>query len=217
MKKFLFVSAIIAAIGLAVGFTADDTPGGAVTAAKATTTTAVAASAPVEATPAAPVPAPVVKATAAPTGTTIRRVTPTTIAAPTTTTTAAPVTTTTKAPTTTTTAAPVTTTTTVAAPQWDCTVTVAAPVTTMGDQQTVTLTSNAPARRFRLEVQYPKFNTGRPNPRLRFVVTTDGAGGLTQTFVVNDTSTVPVQVMATAYNDAGQPYGNECVTYFQST
>ena len=149
--------------------------------------------------PAAPVAKPTVTTTTRPAITATTRP-----AAPVTTTTAAPVVsadvTTTTAPVVATTTTTMATTTTVPT----CSVAVANPTAVKGSDQTVTLTSDAPGQRFRLQASYPQFGTGKPNPRQTFEVTTDAAGGWTQTFSVIATSTVPVNVWATPYGDQGQ-------------
>lgn len=168
-------------------------------------TSAVTAAPVVDQTPAAPVTAPV-----APKAVTVT--TPAARVAVTTTTARPAVTTTTAAPviqgeaTTTTTALVAATTTTTMATTTvpTCSVAVASPVAAEGSEQTVTLTSDAPGRRFRLQVSYPQFGTGKPNPRQTFEITTDGAGSWAQTFKVIATSTVPANVWATPYGDQGQ-------------
>lgn len=156
MKKFLFVSVILAAIGLAVGLTGRDTHGAAgkareIALAEATTTTTVAAPVALEVPPAAPVP----------TVTTVRPATPASVAAPTTTptaprvtttTTVRPATTTTTVAPATTTPAPVVTTVTTAAPAHTCAIAVASPTIAKGAEQVATVTSDLPNSAIKLSV-----------------------------------------------------------------
>lgn len=111
---------------------------------------------------------------------------------------------------------PTTTTTTPPAAAHTCAVAVSMPAAAKGDSQTVAVTSDAPTRRFRLTVQYPQFNTGKPNPRREWELTTDAAGGAVQTFTVQTTSTVAVPVTVELRNDAGQISGEGCSTTFST-
>jgi hypothetical protein len=118
-------------------------------------------------------------------------------------------------PTTTTTAAPSATTTTMAEPAASCTVVAAQPTASKGSQQTVTLTSNMPANRFRLDIQYPQFGTGKPNPRQTFELTTDDAGAFTHEFPVLASSTVPAPVRVQFWNAEGHLVPG-CATTFEA-
>lgn len=214
MKRFLVLSAIVGVAGLGVGFAGrSGSPAPQVAAPVETTTTTAAVPVPA---PAAPPVAPTAAATATkkaaapkPTVTTQRPA-----AAPAPTTTTRPVV---AAPTTTTTAAPVasTTTTTLAVVTPDCTVAAEKPAVHPGDQQTITV-QTAPGTKGRLTVQYPKFGTGKPNPRFEYTFTADGAGTFVKTFAVQDTSTVPAAVNVSLYDSAGH-LNSACASSFTST
>lgn len=108
-----------------------------------------------------------------------------------------------------------TTTTTGPAAARECAVTVSDPAPTYGAPQTVTVTSNQPGGRFRLEVSYVQF--GKPNTRLTYEHTADALGGFTQTFTVMGKSTLPANVRVWPYNELGDLLLDEgCSTTFAS-
>lgn len=205
MKKFLALSAVIAVAGLGIGIASRGGSDGQPAEAAITTSTTVNAEAP-QSTPTTGPKAATKTATKPTTATTGAKVaTPSAVVA-TTSTTRPAATTTTSAP------APTTSTT---GPTATCTVTVASPSTHKGDPQEVRVSSNMPATKTRITIQYPKFNTGRPNPRQTFTPTTDGTGSAAQSFNVIDTSTEPVWVEVELYNAAGHPVP-VCHTTFMS-
>lgn len=194
MKKFLVLSSLVAVAGLGVGIATrqDPAPQATTTAAADMTTTTLAAEPATTSTTARAA----TKAATKTTATTARQVT-----APANTAVAPAI----AAPTTTTTvpATASTTATTVPKVSSSCTVTAANPSVHKGDSQTITILSNMPSNKTRLTIQYPKFDTGKPNPRLEYTLTTDAAGAATQSFSVGETSTVPVSVSVQIYDAAG--------------
>lgn len=215
MKKFLIFSAIVGLAGIGFGLAnqpngipatvvaqnpvADDVPEGTTssTAAPITSTTVVAK-------PAVKTKTSVTTAKAATTTTTARTVAPTTpIPSPTTVTTVAVV---------------ATTSITVAKATPTCTVSVSQTTAHKYDTLEVRVTSNMPLTKTRIEIQYPKFGTGKPNPRQTFTPTTDANGTVAQPFTVIDTSTVDASVTVEFYDAAGRIMGPApCQTAFQST
>lgn len=205
MKKFLVLSAIVGLAGIGVGLAGHQSEPSATlveTAADVTTTS----------TPIAP-------AAATETSSTTIRKTAAKIA-PKVTTTTRPVaglsltTAITAAPVTTTTA-PASTITTTGALSPTCTATAANPSVHKGDTQTISVVSNMPTTKTRMTIQYPKFDTGRPNPRLEYTLTTDAAGTVSKSFSVSETSTVPAAVSIQFYDAAGHLVSG-CQTNFEA-
>lgn len=198
MKKFIVLSMLVAVAAITVGIIRRHEPAPvAVVAASVPTTTTTASLAPVNAPttakPAVKVPQTTARPAVATTATTVHpAVAPTT-----------------------TTVAPMTTTT-LAGPTPTCTVTAANP-SVHGGFQTVTVSSNMPLTKTLITIQYPKFNTGAPNPRQGFTPTTDGAGGVVQSFGVIDKSTAPASVVVQFFNAAGHVSSGGCQTTFLAT
>lgn len=211
MKKFLALSAILGLAGIGVGVARQQNQPTTrvVEAAAADTTTTSTSIAPAATTQTSPTTARKVTAKVAPKATTTTRAVAASLS-PTTVTTAAPVTTTS--------VAGPTTTTTVAGPTPTCTATVDKPSISQTDTQTIRVASTMVATKTRIEIQYPKFGTGTPNPRQTYTPTTDAAGSVTQTFRPIDWSTVPAAVNVQFYGPAGNILGApSCKTTFIST
>lgn len=209
MKKFIVFSILVAVAAITVGIIRQqaDGPETAVTAAAEITTTTAAASPSTSSTTVTTARKTAIKAALQSTMTTRPAAagsSPTTVAtAPTTTT--MPV-------------APTTTITSVATVTPTCTVVADNPSVSKGGSQTIRVTSNMPATKVKIEMAYPKFGTGKPNPRQTYNPTTDAAGSVIQTFVVSDWSTAPVTVLIQFYGPSGAFLGGPaCRTSFMST
>lgn len=211
MKKLIILSAIVGLAGIGIGIAGrQNAPAPSTNVAAATDITTTSSSVAAQAPATSPTTRPAAKATVKSTASTTRVAVPAVVTA-TSSTTRPSATTTSSAPVPTT-----TTTTTVAGPSPTCTATVANPSVHKGDIQTITIVSNMPTTKSRLTIQYPKFNTGAPNPRLEYTLTTDPAGSTSKSFSVGETSTVPVAVSVQFYDAAGHLVPG-CQTTFAST
>lgn len=209
MKKFLILSAILGLAGLGVSIAGSQSPESTVveSAADAPTTSTTTPAAAV--TTSSTVAKVATKAPAKAVATTTTRPPAAVASSPTTTTTATQVTTTTLAPTTTTTA--------LAAVTPTCTVAAAKASVGPGETQTISVTSNMPTTKVKIEMAYPKFGTNQPNPRQTYTPTTDAAGSVTQSFMASDWSTAPATVRVQFYKPTGVVGPLACSTSFMST
>lgn len=211
MKKFLVLSAIVGLTGIGAGLAgrqSDPEPSTTVAAAAPESAiTAPAAGAPTSSTTATP------KVAAKPTAAKVTTTTTRPVA-----TSSSPTTVATAPPTTTTLLAPTTTITSMATVTPTCTVVADNPSVSKGGSQTIRVTSNMPTTKVKIEMAYPKFGTGKPNPRQTYNPTTDTAGSVIQTFLVSDWSTSPVTVLVQFYGPTGAFLGGPaCRTSFMST